>query len=175
MLHNYSCPVARVMVCIGAAAVVRREPSGAKRRTARLLGLMMESLGLLACLLACLWNSACATLPLSLSVSRCCMQLVWKTSFPCALSLSFSRGHYSAGLRRILRYQLSTISSSPFEVTYHPLPVGLIPVKEQADGGSPCFVLRRVSFVWICSMGLRNFLRNSRVAYIRVRESWGVM
>ena len=62
MLHNYSCPVARVMVCIGAAAVVRREPSGAKRRTARLLGLMMESLGWLAGLAClplelCLWNS----------------------------------------------------------------------------------------------------------------------
>lgn len=28
MLHNYSCPVARVMACIDAAAVVRREWSG---------------------------------------------------------------------------------------------------------------------------------------------------
>lgn len=44
------------MVCIGAAAVVRREPSGAKRRTARLLGLMMESLG-------------SGTLPVELSLS----------------------------------------------------------------------------------------------------------
>ena len=26
VLHNYSCPVARVMVCIGAAAVVWRKP-----------------------------------------------------------------------------------------------------------------------------------------------------
>lgn len=164
MLHNYSCPVARVMVCIGAAAVVRREPSGAKRRTARLLGLMMESLGLLACLLACLWNSACATLPLSLCLSMLYAVSLENVLSMRSLSLSFSRGHYSAGLRRILRYQLSTISSSPFEVTYHPLPVGLIPVKEQADGGSPCFVLRRVSFVWICSMGLRNFLRNSRIS-----------
>ena len=93
MLHNYSCPVARVMVCIGAAAVVRREPSGAKRRTARLLGLMMESLGWLAGLAClplelCLWNSL--SLPLSPS-SRCsCMQLVSKTSFPSSLSLSLS-------------------------------------------------------------------------------------
>lgn len=69
MLHNYSCPVARVMVCIGAAAVVRREPSGAKRRTARLLGLMMESLGWLG-LLACLWNST--SLSLSLSLDAVC-------------------------------------------------------------------------------------------------------
>jgi len=31
VLHNYSCPVARVMACIDAAAVVRREWSGADR------------------------------------------------------------------------------------------------------------------------------------------------
>lgn len=68
MLHNYSCPVARVMVCIGAAAVVRREPSGAKRRTARLLGLMMESLGWLG-LLAC---SGTLSLFLSLSLDAVC-------------------------------------------------------------------------------------------------------
>lgn len=162
MLHNYSCPVARVMVCIGAAAVVRREPSGAKRRTARLLGLMMESLGLLACLPLelCLCNSPSLSLCLSMLYAVSLENVLSMRS----LSLPLSRGHYSAGLRRILRYQLSTISSSPFEVTYHPLPVGLIPVKEQADGGSPCFVLRRVSFVWICSMGLRNFLRNSRIS-----------
>ena len=159
MLHNYSCPVARVMVCIGAAAVVRREPSGAKRRTARLLGLMMESLGWLAGLAClplelCLWNSL--SLPLSPS-SRCsCMQLVSKTSFPSSLSLSLSRGHYSAGLRRILRYQLST---SPFEVTYHhPLPVGLIPVKEQGGGGRTLLASYYVEFRlfgsvrWVCAI-----------------------
>lgn len=31
MLHNYSCPVARVMACIDAAAVVRLEWSGTER------------------------------------------------------------------------------------------------------------------------------------------------
>lgn len=63
MLHNYSCPVARVMVCIGAAAVVRREPSGAERRTARLLGLMMESLA---------WLPLKLSLYLSLSLDAVC-------------------------------------------------------------------------------------------------------
>ena len=70
VLHNYSCPVARVMVCIGAAAVVRREPSGAERRTARLLGLMMESLAWLPL------RTLSLSLSLSGSLSRCCMQLV---------------------------------------------------------------------------------------------------
>lgn len=151
MLHNYSCPVARVMVCIGAAAVVRREPSGAKRRTARLLGLMMESLG---------WLGSPLELSLSLCLSRCCMQLVSKTSFPCALSLSLSRGHYSAGLRRILRYQLSTMPSSlPLRgnLPPSPLPVGLIPVKEQARGLlllASYYVESRLfgSVRWVCAI-----------------------
>ena len=159
MLHNYSCPVARVMVCIGAAAVVRREPSGAKRRTARLLGLMMESLGWLAGLAClplelCLWNS------LSPHFSVFSMQL-YAVSLEnvlsiLSLSLSLSRGHYSAGLRRILRYQLST---SPFEVTYHhPLPVGLIPVKEQGGGGRTLLASYYVEFRlfgsvrWVCAI-----------------------
>lgn len=73
MLHNYSCPVARVMVCIGAAAVVRREPSGAKRRTARLLGLMMESLG-------------SGTLPVELSLSLS-LSMVYAVSLENVLSM----------------------------------------------------------------------------------------
>lgn len=157
MLHNYSCPVARVMVCIGAAAVVRREPSGAKRRTARLLGLMMESLGWLG-LLACLWNS----LSLPFSVSRCCMQLVSKTSFPCALSPSLSWPLF----RRIeTNLAIPTFHDAVVSLRGNlppPPPCWIDSVKE--GRGSPCFVLRRVSFVWICSMGLRNFLRNSDIA-----------
>lgn len=44
MLHNYSCPVARVMVCIGALRLLCGE-SRVERSVeqARLLGLMMES------------------------------------------------------------------------------------------------------------------------------------
>jgi len=41
VLHNYSCPVARVMACIDAAAVVRREWSGADRTLSLSLSLSL--------------------------------------------------------------------------------------------------------------------------------------
>lgn len=47
MLHNYSCPVARVMVCIDAAAVVWRKPGEQRTKAAAVAATAQNREGLL--------------------------------------------------------------------------------------------------------------------------------